>query len=104
MAWFGKLIVVRVVNPRTQGDESVFSFDSKQTTPLLNGLFNELVAQVSPDGKWIAYASNETGVNEIYVRPFPSGEGERQLSARGGDGPRWGEDGKELFFFSWNWF
>jgi Tol biopolymer transport system component len=104
MAWFGKLIVVRVVNPRTQGDESVFSFDSRQTTPLLNGAFNELVAQVSPDGKWIAYASNETGANEIYVRPFPSGEGQRQLSASGGYAPRWRKDGKELFFLAGNRF
>jgi Tol biopolymer transport system component len=104
MAWSGKLIVVRVVNPRTQGDESVFSFDSKQTAPLLNGPFNELVAQVSPDGKWIAYASNETGANEIYVRPFPSGEGQRQLSASGGYAPRWRKDGKELFFLAGNRF
>jgi eukaryotic-like serine/threonine-protein kinase len=104
MAWFGKLIVVRAVNPRTQGDESVFSFHSKQTTPLLNGAFNELVAQVSPDGRWIAYASNETGANEIYVRPFPSGEGQRQLSASGGYAPRWRKDGKELFFLAGNRF
>src|SRR5262249_38292248 len=48
MTWFGKLLVVRVVNPKTQGDESVFSFDTKKTTTLLTGNFNELHAQISP--------------------------------------------------------
>jgi serine/threonine protein kinase len=100
MTWFEKLLVVRVVNPKTQGDESVFSFDTRKTTTLLTGNFNELYAQISPNGKWIAYASNETGPNEIHVRPFPSGEGQYTLSVNGGMGPRWRQDGKELFFLS----
>src|SRR5262245_26328728 len=100
MTWYGKSLVLRVVNPKTQGDESMYSFDTKKTTTLLTGNFNELHAQISPDGKWIAYTSNETGTNQIYVRPFPSGEGQYQLSVNGGVGPRWRKDGKELFFLS----
>lgn len=58
----------------------------------------ELFPQVSPDGKWLAYQSNETGRAEIYVRPFPDGPGKWQVSTEGGSWPRWRGDGKELFF------
>jgi hypothetical protein len=57
-------------------------------------------AQFSPDGRWIAYASNETGGWEIYVSPFPSGAGKWQVSSAGGQEPRWRHDGKELFYVS----
>jgi len=102
MAWSPdrKSLVLRVVDPKTAGDESVFSFETKKTTPFLNGPYNELTAQISPDGKWIAYASNESGGYEIYVRPFPSGEGQYHLSVNGGYAPRWRKDGKELFFLT----
>jgi hypothetical protein len=54
--------------------------------------------QVSPDGKWIAYQSNETGRAEIYVKSFPEGPGKWQVSTDGGLWPRWRGDGKELYF------
>jgi hypothetical protein len=57
-------------------------------------------AQFSPDGRWIAYASNETGSMEIYVSPFPSANGKWQVSSAGGQEPRWRQDGKELFYLS----
>ena len=56
--------------------------------------------QFSPDGKWVAYASNETGKWEIYVTSFPEARGKWQVSAGGGEQPRWREDGKELFYLS----
>jgi len=61
---------------------------------------DETHGQVSPDGSWLAYASNETDVGqyEIYVSPFPSGLGRWQVSRTGGDWPRWSRDGSELFF------
>jgi Tol biopolymer transport system component len=61
---------------------------------------DETHGQVSPDGRWLAYASNETdpGQYEIYVSPFPSGLGRWQVSRTGGDWPRWSRDGTELFF------
>lgn len=54
---------------------------------------------LSPDGRWIAYASNETGRFEIYVRPFPDvGSGRWQISTRGGNRPRWTRAGDEILF------
>jgi eukaryotic-like serine/threonine-protein kinase len=57
-------------------------------------------AQFSPDGKWVAYASNETGKWQIYVTSFPEAHGTWQISTAGGEQPRWGSDGKELFYLS----
>jgi len=56
--------------------------------------------QFSPDGKWMAYASNETGRWEIYVTSFPTPRGKWQVSVGGGEQPRWRRDGKELFYLS----
>jgi eukaryotic-like serine/threonine-protein kinase len=55
---------------------------------------------VSPDGKWIAYTSDETGKYEIYLAPFPSGEGKWQVSNGNGTGPLWRQDGRELYYMS----
>jgi eukaryotic-like serine/threonine-protein kinase len=57
-------------------------------------------AQFSPDGKWVAYASNETGSWEVYVSPFPNADSKWQVSREGGEEPRWRRDGKELFYLS----
>ncbi len=57
-------------------------------------------ARFSPDGKWVAYASNESGRWEIYVTSFPEARGKWQVSNAGGDQPRWRGDGKELFYLS----
>jgi serine/threonine protein kinase len=55
---------------------------------------------LSPDGKWLAYISHETGLEEIYIVPFPKGTGKWEVSGGGGKWPRWRHDGKELFYFS----
>jgi serine/threonine-protein kinase len=68
-------------------------------TPLLTGRFSEQGAALSPDGKWLAYASNESGRFEIFVRPFPNtGSGRWQISTQGGVAVRWSRSGRELFF------
>jgi Tol biopolymer transport system component len=72
---------------------------------LKNSLFLKAVSilrngQFSPDGKWVAYASNETGKWQIYVTSFPEAQGKWQISAGGGEQPRWRGDGKELFYLS----
>jgi len=61
--------------------------------------FNESRPVFSPDGRWIAYQSDESGRNEIYIRPFPGPGGKWQVSTNGGTRPHWRGDGKELFYF-----
>jgi serine/threonine-protein kinase len=68
-------------------------------TPLLNGPAEERAFDVSPDGKWFAYSSDESGKNEVYVRPFPDvGSGKWQISVGGGEATLWNPRGKELFY------
>ena len=66
----------------------------------LSSTFNQAQGQVSPDGRWIAYSSNESGRNEIYVRNFPTPAGKWQVSKDGAVYPRWRGDGKELFYYA----
>ncbi len=66
--------------------------------PLLKTPAQEGQGRVSPDGKWLAYASDESGTPQVYVRSFPQLGGKWQVSARGGAQPRWSRDGKEIFF------
>jgi eukaryotic-like serine/threonine-protein kinase len=69
--------------------------------PYLVTPFNEGQAQFSPDGRWVAYASNESGTKEVYVQPFPAaGGGKWAVSNGGGSQPHWRRDGKELFYFT----
>jgi len=66
--------------------------------PFLRTPFNEINGQFSPDGKWIAYQSDESGRFEIYATPFPGPGGKRQISTGGGRLARWRSDGKEIFY------
>ena len=68
---------------------------------LFSTRFVESGAAISPDGRWVAYTSNESGRNEVYVRPFPDVHaGRSQVSTEGGNEPRWSRDGRELLFVS----
>jgi serine/threonine-protein kinase len=67
---------------------------------ILQSSFDEANAEISPDGRWLAYQSNESGRAEIYVRPFPAvGSGRWQISANGGTRPVWARTGRELFYY-----
>lgn len=66
----------------------------------LNSEFQEAHAQFSPDGRWVAYASDETGRSEVYVQSFPISGGKWSISTAGGDQPQWRGDGKELFYLA----
>jgi dipeptidyl aminopeptidase/acylaminoacyl peptidase len=66
--------------------------------PVLTGPFDTREAGVSRDGKWIAYTSNATGRNEVYVQDFPPKAVKRQISTAGGQSPKWQNDGRELFY------
>lgn len=76
----------------------------RQPSVWLNTSAGEMAARFSPDGKWIAYQSNESGRPEIYVQAFVSGAaaagGKRQLSLTGGTAPRWRRDGRELYYLA----
>ena len=66
--------------------------------PYLKTRFNESWGQFSPDGRWVAYQSDESGAPQIFVRGFPEPLGKWQISTNGGEFPRWGSEGKELFY------
>jgi eukaryotic-like serine/threonine-protein kinase len=68
--------------------------------PYLQSGFNVGNAQLSPDGRWVSYASNESGRYEIYVQSFPVPSAKAQVSLEGGNQPRWRRDGKELFYMA----
>ncbi len=68
--------------------------------PFLQTEFNEGWGRFSPDGKWVAYSSNESGTWQVYVQSFPASGGKWQVSTAGGAQPQWRRDGKELFYLS----
>lgn len=74
------------------------SGEERKPFAVVSGAFNLLGASLAPDGKWMAYESNETGRPEIYVTAFPGGGVKWQVSTNGGSVARWRRDGKELFF------
>ena len=81
-------------------DIQLLTLDGKrQAEPLIQTNANEINAEISPDGNFIAYQSDEAGGNQIYVRPFPSVEsGKWQVSTTGGAKPTWARSGRELFY------
>jgi len=72
----------------------------RKASTFLGTPFNEVQARFSPNGRWVAYASDESGRFEVYVRPFPASSGQTQISIAGGTQPEWRRDGKELFYIS----
>jgi len=101
MSWSGDRLVYWTSDAKTSGDIWSVALDgAKKPQPVLQTPADERNPQVSADGKWIAYSSNETGRSEIYIRPFPDGPGKIQVSVNGGVFPRWRRDGKELYFLS----
>jgi serine/threonine protein kinase len=96
----GNTLVVQEIGGMTSIDIATLSLDDDHTHKLLlQEDYIEAMPQVSPDGKWIAYVSNETGQDEIFVRPFPEvNKGKWQISTDGGSRPLWSPDGRELFY------
>ncbi len=95
----GSQLVFDEQDPRTNFDVRVLWMDRRHaSTPLLQTPFNEQNADLSPDGDWIAYQSDESGRPEVYVRPYPDvNAGRWQVSTSGGTRPLWSRDGRELF-------
>jgi Tol biopolymer transport system component len=71
-----------------------------EPTPIAPTEYAQIQGRIAPDGKWLAFASNESGRYEVYVRPFPAGSGKWRVSADGGVEPAWRGDGRELFFLA----
>jgi len=91
------------VNPETAADLLAIPMDGERKPfVVVQTPANENQGQFSPDGRWVAYTSNESGLSEIYVIPFPpsQGGGRWRVSSGGGVMPRWRRDGKELFYIS----
>jgi serine/threonine-protein kinase len=97
----GQWLALRTDNGEAGAGDIVGVRTSGEGAPvgLVTSPFTELHPALSRDGRWLAYASNESGTNEVYVRPFPNTSGGRwQVSNGGGYEPRWSADGRELFF------
>lgn len=99
----GKLVVFHSQSMGTQSwDVGVLPLaDRSHPQPQAQGpAFNEFDGRLSPDGRWLAFASDESGRFEIYVQPFPRSGGKWLVSTAGGAEPHWRRDGKELFFLA----
>jgi serine/threonine protein kinase len=95
----GRFLLYHTVDPKTKQDVWVLPLDGGQKPfAFLQGEFNEVNAHFSPDGRWVAYQSDESGRSEIYVTPFPSPSGKRQISTLGGRWPKWRR--KEVFYLT----
>jgi eukaryotic-like serine/threonine-protein kinase len=95
----GRFVLFRSPSPTTGFDLWVLPMpEGKNPFPVVQTPFEERDGQFSPDGKWIAYQSNESGRPEILVQPFPGPGGKLQVSTNGGAQVRWRPDGKELFY------
>jgi serine/threonine protein kinase len=97
----GKTVVFVEDHPETGSDIYVFDVTTRTAKPFLNSPFEETYPALSPDGRWLAYSSNESKQVQVYVRPFPTSNLKYQISNGGGAHPLWSKDGKQLFY-RWN--
>ena len=104
----GTFLAFQETNPQTSSDILILPLTGDEDsgwkpgnpTVFLNGPFGEYEAYFSPDGLWLAYACNESGRFEVYVRPFPGPGGKWQVSTAGGRLPTWSRSRRELFYRS----
>jgi serine/threonine-protein kinase len=97
----GKVLILEELSGTMGNIESLSMDGGRKLKPLLQEKYSERQPQISRNGRWVAYVSNESGKYEVYVRPFPDVDGGRwQVSTNGGANPLWSPDGRELFFRS----
>jgi len=93
------LLFLDSTDPKTGTDLWALPLEGERKPHIfLQTPFSEVAPRHSPDGRWVAYVSNESGRNEIYVRPFPGPGGKWQISTEGGQGIAWSLKGNELFY------
>jgi serine/threonine protein kinase len=95
----GRIVLYATQDPKTGSDLWALPVDRRSKAfPVVQTKADEREGQFSPDGRWVVYVSNETGVDEVYVLPFPGPGGKWQVSTAGGADPRWRRDGRELYY------
>jgi Tol biopolymer transport system component len=100
--WSADALIFSSLSRETSADLWTYSLTEKKAAPWFEAPLDQGYARLSPDGRWIAYASYESGQSEIYVQSFPDkGRGRWQIS-QGGDQPRWRGDGKELYYVAYD--
>jgi serine/threonine protein kinase/Tol biopolymer transport system component len=98
----GRYLLYSETDPKTQSDLWVLEMagSERKARAFVNTPFDERMGTFSPDGRWVAYETNESGQSEIVVTPFPNPNGRWQVSEGGGRQARWRADGKELYFIA----
>jgi Tol biopolymer transport system component len=98
----GRFVVCNLIDAKTKRgwDLGLYSVAEKKTSLFLSTPANEANGRFSPDVRWLAYASDESGRYEVYVQPFPGTGGKWQISTAGGGQPIWNRNGKEIFYMS----
>ena len=96
----GRYLLYSSIDPKTNSDIWAIRMDGdgSKPIPVVQTPFQDVGARFSPDGQWVAYASNKSGRSEIYLHPFPGPGAEVPVSPTGGAAPRWRRDGKEIFY------
>jgi Tol biopolymer transport system component len=96
----GRIIVFARRSERGDFDLWSLNVESEHASPIVQTPSDERHARLAPDGRWLAYVSNESGQSEVYVQPFPNLDTKSKVSTGGGYWPSWRGDGKELFYVS----
>jgi Tol biopolymer transport system component len=100
----GAYLLYYETKPKTSGDLQALAMTSpdggKKIIPVATASFDEIFGQFSPDGRWVAYQTDESGRPEVVLQTFPDSTTRRQVSRDGGMQPRWSRDGRELYFVS----
>ncbi len=96
----GKLLMITRRTRKPNYDLWILDLQDRKSFPYLNTDFNESFAQFSPDGRWVAYVSDESALSEIYVQTYPRSGIKVKISSKGGNQPKWRGDGKEIYYLS----
>ncbi len=99
----GRFIIYRQPDPKTKDDLwalPITGSGAAKPSPIAQTDAGEIAGTLSTDGRWLAYASDQSGRYEIWAQSFPDGGGKRQVSTGGGNCPRWRQDGRELFYYA----
>jgi eukaryotic-like serine/threonine-protein kinase len=97
----GRSLLYQRMNPKTGWDIWALPLGGNgEAVPVVQTDADERTARLSPDGRWVAFVANTSGVFEVYVQPFPGPGRRSQVSTRGGDSPQWRSDGAELFYLA----